>query len=113
MRRAAREATALLRALGHADRLLLLCELSHGERSVSELADALGIRQPTLSQQLGILRAERLVRTRRDGKRVIYALAAPRALVLLRTLDGLFCRPRQTQLIAVKPTVARGAKKLV
>lgn len=92
MRRSAGGAATLLRALAHEDRLLLLCELSQGERSVTELAERLDIQQPTLSQQLGVLRAERLVRTRRDGRHVFYSLAAPEALAILRTLDGLYCR---------------------
>ncbi|MDQ6620332.1 MAG: metalloregulator ArsR/SmtB family transcription factor, partial [Pseudomonadota bacterium] len=57
MRAAAEDATRLLRALANADRLLLLCHLSQGERCVSELEEELGITQPTLSQQLTVLRA--------------------------------------------------------
>ncbi len=58
MRKAAAQAGAMLRTLGNEDRLLLLCRLSQGEMAVSELAQALAIRQPTLSQQLGVLREE-------------------------------------------------------
>ena len=72
MRGAARVVTALARALANEDRLLLLCRISQGEISVGELEIALDIRQPTLSQQLGVLRAEGLVITRRDGKRIFY-----------------------------------------
>jgi DNA-binding transcriptional ArsR family regulator len=92
MRSAAGEATAALRALANEDRLLLLCELSQGERSVSELEEALDIRQPTLSQQLGVLRAEGLVSTRREGKFIHYSAADRKAVALLDTLYRLYCR---------------------
>ena len=72
-------------------RLLLLCQLAQGERHVSELEALLGITQPTLSQQLGVLRAEGLVNTRRDGKRIYYSVADERVLVLLGTMYELFC----------------------
>jgi ArsR family transcriptional regulator len=91
LREAAGEAVAALKALGNTERLLLLCQMSQGEVSVGELEEALGIHQPTLSQQLGVLRREGLVDTRRDGKRVIYRVADPRLLALLRTLYTLYC----------------------
>jgi DNA-binding transcriptional ArsR family regulator len=91
LRAAAADATALLRTLGNEDRLLLLCELSHGELNVGELSERTGIVQPTLSQQLAVLRAQDLVSTRRDGKQVYYAVADRRALELLKTLHRLFC----------------------
>lgn len=91
MREAAGTATALLRALANEDRLLLLCQLSQGEHAVSELEAQLDIRQPTLSQQLGVLRKEGLVDTRREGKYVYYAVADPRVLALLKTLYSLYC----------------------
>ena len=87
------EAAALLKALANADRLLLLCQLVGGERSVGELGASAGIEQPSLSQQLGVLRGERLVATRREGKQVIYRIASPAALALLESLHGLFCEP--------------------
>jgi ArsR family transcriptional regulator len=92
MRRAAAEASGALRVLANEDRLLLLCQLSQGECCVSELEERLGIQQPTLSQQLGVLRNEEVVMTRRDGKHIYYRIADPRMLVLLETLYGLFCR---------------------
>lgn len=94
MRDAARQATNILRLLANEDRLLLLCQLTHGERSVSELEEALDIRQPTLSQQLGVLRNEGLVNTRRDGKRMFYSVADPNVLQLLGFLYKLYC-PRE------------------
>ena len=91
LRAAAGEATALLRTLGNEDRLLLLCELSQGERCVTDLAERTGIQQPTLSQQLGVLRGQDLVATRREGKQIYYSVADRRALDLLKTLHRLFC----------------------
>ena len=87
----AADAANLLKALAHPDRLLLLCQLVDGERSVTELGVLAGIEQPSLSQQLGVLRGERLVTARREGKHIIYRIASPSALTLLQTLHGLFC----------------------
>lgn len=94
MRAAAEESTAVLRTLANEDRLLLLCQMSQGERSVGELEGLLDIRQPTLSQQLGVLRAEGLVRARRDGKRMFYSVADPKVLALLDLLYNLYCPVR-------------------
>lgn len=91
MRRAAGEATALLGVLANENRLLLLCQLTQGERSVSELENLLDLHQPSLSQQLSVLRAQGLVSTRREGKRMFYAIADPRVQALLDTLYSLFC----------------------
>jgi ArsR family transcriptional regulator len=87
------EAAALLKALANPDRLLLLCQLVGGERSVSDLGLSTDIEQPSLSQQLGVLRGERLVATRREGKQVFYRIASPAALTVLEALYGLFCNP--------------------
>lgn len=91
MRTAADAACALLKAVGNRDRLLLLCQLIDGEKSVGELEALLDIHQPTLSQQLGVLRSEGVVETRRDGKRIYYSLASREAETLLNTLYGMFC----------------------
>lgn len=91
MRVAASEAMTVLRVLGNEDRLLLLCELSQGEKSVGELEALLEIRQPTLSQQLGVLRESGIVNTRRDGKRIFYTVANPKVLAVLNTLYDLYC----------------------
>ena len=85
----------LLKALANPDRLLLLCQLSQGERHVSELEMLLGIQQPTLSQQLAVLRREGLVETRRDGKQIFYRISSPAALAVIETLYRLFCEDRQ------------------
>jgi ArsR family transcriptional regulator len=94
MRAAAAQAGGLLKALANPDRLLLLCQLTQGEQTVGALEEALGIRQPTLSQQLGVLRQEGLVATRRDGKQIHYSVASPEALAVLRLLYQLYC-PRE------------------
>jgi ArsR family transcriptional regulator len=91
MRQAAGQATAMLRVLANEDRLVLLCQLTQGEACVSELEELLGIRQPTLSQQLGILRTEEIVSTRREGKKIFYQVSDPRAVSVLTTLYGLYC----------------------
>jgi len=90
MRTSARTVTALLRALANEDRLILLCQMTQGERSVGELEAELDIRQPTLSQQLGVLRTEGLVTTRREGKRIYYSVADSKVLHLLGTLYTLY-----------------------
>ncbi|AKP32992.1 ArsR/SmtB family transcription factor [Yersinia aleksiciae] len=95
MRQAAAQACDLLRVLANEDRLLLLCQLSQGEKAVGELEAALGIRQPTLSQQLGVLRSDGLVSTRRDGKRIFYSIADSKILALLEVLYQLYCPQQQ------------------
>lgn len=91
MRRSAGDATAVLRVLAHEDRLLLLCRLSQEELSVGELEEQLDIRQPSLSQQLGVLRREGLVHTRREGKYIYYRIADQRVLAVLQTLYAQYC----------------------
>jgi ArsR family transcriptional regulator len=91
LRRRADDAATLLRTLGNPDRLLLMCELSQAELCVSDLAERTGIVQPTLSQQLTVLREQGLVTTRRDGKRIHYSVADPHAMALLKTLYRLYC----------------------
>jgi ArsR family transcriptional regulator len=89
----ANEACQLLKALGNADRLLLICEISRGERCVGDLEERLGIRQPTLSQQLTVLRREGLVDTRREGKQIFYTLASAKALDIINALYKSYCKP--------------------
>ncbi len=92
MRHAASAACALMKTLANPDRLLILCQLSQGEKRVGELEALLGIVQPTLSQQLTVLREQQLVSTRRDGKHIYYSLCSPQALALMRALFNEFCR---------------------
>jgi ArsR family transcriptional regulator len=95
MQAAAARACALLKTLGNPDRLLLLCQLTQGEFCVSEFESMLGIRQPTLSQQLGVLREEKLVSTRREGKQIYYKLASKEATAVMQVLYELFCTKLQ------------------
>ena len=96
------EAANLLKALANPDRLLLLCQLVGGECSVSDLGALVRIEQPTLSQQLGVLRHEGLVGTRREGKNVFYQITAPAALAMLQTLHSLFCEQPTTPTVRAK-----------
>ncbi len=91
MRSAAADASSLLKAMGHSERLLLLCQLSQKEMCVSDLEQLLAIGQPNLSQQLGVLRRQKLVRTRKEGKHVFYSIADDNALTILQSLYQLFC----------------------
>jgi ArsR family transcriptional regulator len=91
LREAAGQAVAVLKSLANEDRLLLMCQLSQGEMCVGDLEEILDIRQPTLSQQLGVLRGEGLVETRRDGKRIYYRVADAGALKVLELLYRLYC----------------------
>lgn len=93
MQAAAAQACGLLKVLANPDRLMLLCQLTQGEHCVSELENALGIQQPTLSQQLGVLREEQLVTTRREGKQIFYGIASAEALAVMQVLYDLYCKP--------------------
>ena len=88
---AAGEAGKLLKVLSNPDRLLLLCQMTQGEFSVRELEIMTGIAQPTLSQQLTVLRDEYLVSTRRDGKKIFYNIVSKEALAVLQVLYQLYC----------------------
>ena len=91
MQAAAGKACRLMKVLANADRLLILCQLSQGEKRVGELEELLGIVQPTLSQQLTVLREEELVSTRREGKNIYYQLCSPQALAVMEVIYGQFC----------------------
>jgi DNA-binding transcriptional ArsR family regulator len=91
MRAAASQASALMRALGNEDRLMLLCQLSQGEACVSDLEQTCLIFQPSLSQHLGVLRRENLVETRRAGKHIYYRVANDDTLAVLHVLYQRFC----------------------
>ncbi|MGH6761983.1 MAG: ArsR/SmtB family transcription factor [Phyllobacterium sp.] len=85
------EASAFLKKLSNPDRLLVACVLVDGERSVRDLEDLLGIRQPGLSQQLAELRSAGLIIGRKEGKAVFYRLADPRVETFIITMHRLFC----------------------
>ena len=91
LRRAAGQAVIALKVLANEDRLLLLCQLAQGEMCVSDLEQQLDIRQPTLSQQLGVLRSEGVVNTRRQGKNIFYSVADPAMLEMLAVLYRIYC----------------------
>tara|TARA_B100000315_G_scaffold147868_1_gene136800 strand:- start:102 stop:473 length:372 start_codon:yes stop_codon:yes gene_type:complete len=91
MTESAKEATSFLKVLANEKRLLILCHLAKGEKSVTELEHLLGIRQPTLSQQLARLRAEDLVETRREAKTIYYSLASTEAILTIQLLYKVFC----------------------
>ncbi len=87
----ASEAETLLKALANRSRLMILCDLYGGERSVNELCMALDLSQPTLSQHLARLRADGLVHTRRDAQKICYSLAGPKVERMIGLLHEMFC----------------------
>jgi len=93
----AHEASGFLKALAHEGRLLILCLLIDGEKSVGEIEDMLRLRQPAISQQLARLRAEGLVETRREGKNIFYSLARPEVRDIVGTLHRAFCSAAQVE----------------
>ena len=99
LRQAASEACSLLKVLANPDRLLLLCQMTQGEYCVSDLESLTGIKQPTLSQQLTVLREEEMVSTRREGKQIFYSITSKEAMSVLQVLYEMYCGP------------AKGAKK--
>jgi ArsR family transcriptional regulator len=89
----AAEAATFLKALSHEGRLMILCHLSSGEKSVTELEERLGARQAAVSQQLARLRAEGLVAARRDGKAIYYSIRDPKAGAIMELVYDMFCNP--------------------
>lgn len=96
LRQVAGRASSLLGSLANPDRLMILCTLVQGECNVGELARRSGIVQPTLSQQLTVLRREELIASRKEGKYVYYRLENPAVLAVMQTLYGIFCAPGGT-----------------
>ncbi|MBC2859528.1 metalloregulator ArsR/SmtB family transcription factor [Stappia sp. 28M-7] len=88
----AKTASDFLKAIAHESRLLILCILAEGEKSVTELEALLSLRQPTVSQQLARLRMDKLVTTRREGKTVYYRLANDDARQIIEAVYTVFCR---------------------
>ena len=91
----AREASEFLKALSHETRLIILCILIEGEKSVTALEEMLNMRQPAVSQQLARLRADDLVTSRRDGKNIYYSLARPEVIEVIGALQRAFCMPER------------------
>ena len=91
MRTSADKACRLMKVLSNPDRMMLLCQLAQGEKRVGELEEILGIVQPTLSQQLAVLRDEGVVSTRRDGKHIYYKISSPIAISVMELLYASYC----------------------
>ena len=106
----AREASAFLKALAHEGRLLILCLLSEGEKTVTELEAMLALRQSAVSQQLARLRIDGLVETRREGKNIFYSLARPDVSELIGVLHRTFC-PQSAPRIANRHPAVRGVPR--
>ena len=87
------EVAATLAAMANPKRLLVLCTLLAGEKSVGDLAEIVRLSPAALSQHLGKMRALRLVATRRDGQTIFYSLASPEVRALLETLYRIYCAP--------------------
>lgn len=89
------EAAALLKALAHEARLMVLCQLLEGEHSAGALQEASGLSQSALSQHLARLREEGLVSTRREAQTIYYHLAAPDVVRVLDALAQIYCPPKR------------------
>ncbi|WP_270730929.1 ArsR/SmtB family transcription factor [Shimia sp. Alg240-R146] len=85
-------ASNFLKAISHEGRLMILCQLASGEKSVTELEDLLAARQAAVSQQLSRLRLEGLVKPRRDGKTIYYSLTDDRPRQIIEVVYDLFCK---------------------
>lgn len=93
MRGAADQASELLKALSNQHRLLILCRLIDGEKSVGQLAEFLGIRDSTVSQHLALLRRDGIIAGRRDGQTIWYRIESDVARQVVEVLYGSFCNP--------------------
>jgi DNA-binding transcriptional ArsR family regulator len=91
----ARKASEMLKALSHENRLLILCLLSEGEKSVSELEEIMDMPQAAVSQQLARLRLDGMVNARRDGRNIYYSIASEEVSSVIETLHQLFCQPQR------------------
>lgn len=92
MMKNAQDASNFLKAISHEGRLMILCHLASGEKSVTELEELLSARQAAVSQQLSRLRLEGLVSPRRDGKAIYYSLTDDRSTQIIEVVYNLFCR---------------------
>jgi DNA-binding transcriptional ArsR family regulator len=93
----AHRASEFLKALSHEVRLMILCLLADGEKSVTDIEQTLRLRQPAVSQQLARLRADDLVETRRNGKNIYYSLARTEVREIMEALHRAFCKPRRSR----------------
>lgn len=99
MRAAADQVVSILKALANTDRLIILCHLALEELNVSEIEQKTGILQPTLSQQLMMLRKSDVVNTRRDGKQIFYSIKDPKLIEVLKLMHDLYCPPRPAEFL--------------
>ncbi len=99
----ARKAADFLKALSHETRLMILCILTDGEKSVGDLERLLDLRQPVVSQQLARLRADGLVATRREGKIIYYSLASEEARCIVGAVHAAFCSQASSDNAPIKP----------
>jgi DNA-binding transcriptional ArsR family regulator len=97
MRDAVDECSALLKALSNRHRLLVLCHLADGEKSVGQLASFLGVRGSTASQHLALLRRDRIIVSRRDGQTIWYRIASKPALAIMQVLSEAYCAGSNSQ----------------
>ncbi|BCU64855.1 hypothetical protein F941_01526 [Acinetobacter bouvetii DSM 14964 = CIP 107468] len=91
MRNSADLVVGVLKSLANTDRLMILCHLAQKELNVSQIEQITQINQPTLSQQLMMLRKSNVVTTRRDGKQIYYSIKDPNLITVLQTLYNLYC----------------------
>jgi len=97
----ARRASVLLKAMGNPHRLMILCQLAKHERCVGDLEEVVGLSQSALSQHLGRLRRENLVKTRREGQTIYYSLSGHEAATIIQTLYVLYCADAETETVRV------------
>lgn len=95
MRESANDVVAMLKSMANTDRLLILCYIAQQELNVAQIEQYTEIRQPTLSQQLMILRKNDMVTTRREGKQIYYRLKDENLQIILNTLYTLYCTDQQ------------------
>lgn len=91
------EAAEFMGLLSSPHRLRLLCLMVEQEMSVGALAEATGLRQAAVSQQLTLLRAHKIVTARREGTSVFYSLDHPGARAVIETLHGIYCKPKKSR----------------
>jgi DNA-binding transcriptional ArsR family regulator len=96
----------LLKTMANPARLVILCQLADGERSVGELARTVGLSQSAISQHLAVLRKGEAVTSRRDGQTVFYSLASDDVVALMGMLHGLFCKAEPPRTAVLKPRAA-------
>ncbi len=112
-REKAEAASEFMKQLANPNRLMIVCALIEGERSVGDLEAALGIRQPSLSQQLAELRDNGIVEARREARQVFYLLVDLRAVVLIAALHQIFCGSASDEwkILPVSPVVPEAQQR--